>query len=112
MLLFLDNIPPLYSYDGHILLNGYPFLDSKVDYNHDALVCDVMSPKQGESPLTIVDLSNCTIGIIATPLCTCTLATPPCACAVATPPCAVATPPYTCTIVCVLVYVEVHLNLY
>ena len=49
-------------YDGHIKLNGFPFLDSKEDFTHDTLVCDVMRPQQGDPPLTTVDLSHCSIG--------------------------------------------------
>ena len=50
------------SYDGHILLNSYPFLDSKMEFTHDSLVCDVMKPQRGDPPLSTVDLSQCTIG--------------------------------------------------
>ena len=50
------------SYDGHIHLNGFPFLDSKEDFTHDTLVCDVMKPQPGDPPLETIDLSKCTVG--------------------------------------------------
>ena len=33
------------SYDGHIHLNGYPFLDSKEEFTHTTLAADVMRPR-------------------------------------------------------------------
>lgn len=32
-------------YDAHIALNGYPFLDSKDEFQHTTLAGDVMQPK-------------------------------------------------------------------
>lgn len=32
-------------YDAHIGLNGYPFLDSKEEFQHTTLAADVMQPK-------------------------------------------------------------------
>lgn len=32
-------------YDAHIALNGYPFLDSKDEFQHTSLAADVMQPK-------------------------------------------------------------------
>lgn len=32
-------------YDAHIALNGYPFLDSKDEFQHTTLAADVMQPK-------------------------------------------------------------------
>lgn len=32
-------------YDAHIALNGYPFLDSKEEFQHTSLAADVMQPK-------------------------------------------------------------------
>lgn len=32
-------------YDAHIMLNGYPFLDSKDEFAHTSLAADVMQPK-------------------------------------------------------------------
>lgn len=52
-----------HSYDGHIHLNGFPFLDSKGEYKHNSLVCDVMRPRRRDPPLTVIDLSQCTIGV-------------------------------------------------
>lgn len=31
-------------YDAHIILNGYPFLDSKEEFSHTTLAHDVMKP--------------------------------------------------------------------
>lgn len=49
-------------YDGHIHLCGYPFLDSKAEFTHNSLACDVMRPRKNDPPLSTVDLSCCTIG--------------------------------------------------
>lgn len=35
----------MYSYDGHIRLNGYPFLDSKEEFTHTTLAADCMRPR-------------------------------------------------------------------
>ncbi|XP_045476075.1 H(+)/Cl(-) exchange transporter 5-like [Harmonia axyridis] len=35
-------------YDAHIALNGYPFLDSKDEFQHTSLAADVMQPKRNE----------------------------------------------------------------
>jgi chloride channel 3/4/5 len=51
-------------YDGHIHLYGYPFLDSKREFTHNTLACDVMRPRQSDPPLTIVDLSQVTVGLL------------------------------------------------
>ena len=32
-------------YDAHIYLNGYPFLDSKEEFDHTSLAADVMEPR-------------------------------------------------------------------
>lgn len=32
-------------YDAHIILNGYPFLDSKEEFSHTTLAHDVMKPR-------------------------------------------------------------------
>ena len=53
---------PTFSYDAHIHLNGYPFLDSKGEFAHNTVASDVMNPRKGSAPLTVVDLSECTIG--------------------------------------------------
>lgn len=52
------------SYDGHIRLYGYPFLDSKREFTHNTLACDVMRPRKNDPPLTIIDLSQVTIGVL------------------------------------------------
>lgn len=36
-------------YDAHIILNGYPFLDSKEEFSHTTLAHDVMKPGKNES---------------------------------------------------------------
>ena len=54
------------SYDAHIHLLGYPFLDSKDEFTHNTVVCDVMHPHQGDPPLTVIDLSIVTIGSLRT----------------------------------------------
>ncbi|XP_065182931.1 H(+)/Cl(-) exchange transporter 5-like [Sycon ciliatum] len=51
-------------YDGHILLNGYPFLDSKEDFEHITLACDVMRPRRNEAPLTTISICGTTVGCI------------------------------------------------
>ena len=53
-----------HSYDGHIHLLGYPFLDSKEEYVHDTLAHDVMHPRSNEPPLSVLDLSSVTVGSI------------------------------------------------
>ena len=50
------------SYDGHIHLMGYPFLDSKEEYVNNSEACEVMHPRKNDPPLSVVDLSTCTIG--------------------------------------------------
>lgn len=52
----------LTSYDGHIHLLGYPFLDSKEEYVHDSLAQEVMHPRSNEAPISVVDLSTSTVG--------------------------------------------------
>ncbi len=54
------------SYDAHIHLLGYPFLDSKDEFTHNTVVSDVMRPQQGDPPLTVIDLSLATIGSLRT----------------------------------------------
>ena len=34
-----------FSYDGHITLNGYPFLDNKEEFTYTTLVEDVAKPR-------------------------------------------------------------------
>ena len=51
-----------HSYDAHIHLLGYPFLDSKEDFTHNSVACDVMKPCKNDPPLTVIDLSTVTVG--------------------------------------------------
>ncbi|XP_033127501.1 H(+)/Cl(-) exchange transporter 3-like isoform X3 [Anneissia japonica] len=39
-------------YDGHIKLNGYPFLDSKKEFIYTTLAADVMRPRRSDPPLS------------------------------------------------------------
>lgn len=50
------------SYDAHIHLCGYPFLDSKEDFTYNTIACEVMSPHKTDPPLTVIDISTVTIG--------------------------------------------------
>uniref|UniRef100_A0ABD2X7I0 Chloride channel protein n=1 Tax=Trichogramma kaykai TaxID=54128 RepID=A0ABD2X7I0_9HYME len=52
-------------YDAHINLNGYPFLDSKDEFQHTTLAADVMQPKRNETlhvltqdSMTVEDVEN------------------------------------------------------
>ncbi|KAK0164846.1 hypothetical protein PV328_003417 [Microctonus aethiopoides] len=52
-------------YDAHIGLNGYPFLDSKEEFQHTTLAADVMQPKRNEAlhvftqdSMTVEDVEN------------------------------------------------------
>ncbi|XP_033312288.1 H(+)/Cl(-) exchange transporter 5 isoform X1 [Bombus bifarius] len=52
-------------YDAHIGLNGYPFLDSKDEFQHTTLAADVMQPKRNEAlhvltqdSMTVEDVEN------------------------------------------------------
>ncbi|OXU20482.1 hypothetical protein TSAR_015626 [Trichomalopsis sarcophagae] len=52
-------------YDAHIGLNGYPFLDSKDEFQHTTLAADVMQPKRNETlhvltqdSMTVEDVEN------------------------------------------------------
>ena len=38
-------------YDAHIVLNGYPFLDNKEEFQHSSVAVDVMRPRYGSCPL-------------------------------------------------------------
>ena len=37
------------SYDAHIRLNGYPFLDNKEEFTHTTIAADVMRPRYAQS---------------------------------------------------------------
>lgn len=51
-------------YDGHIHLNGYPFLDSKEEFTHTTLATDVMRPRRTDPPLTTILEEGMTVGDI------------------------------------------------
>lgn len=52
------------SYDGHIHLNGYPFLDSKEEFTHTTLAADVMRPRKNDPPLSCITQDSFTVGDI------------------------------------------------
>ncbi|XP_014364738.2 H(+)/Cl(-) exchange transporter 5 isoform X1 [Papilio machaon] len=47
-------------YDAHIALNGYPFLDSKDEFQHTSLAADVMQPKRNET-LAVITQDSMTV---------------------------------------------------
>lgn len=47
-------------YDAHINLNGYPFLDSKEEFQHTSLAADVMQPKRSD-PLSVLTQGSMTV---------------------------------------------------
>lgn len=53
-------------YDGHIHLNGYPFLDSKEEFTHTTLATDVMKPRRHDQPLTCIVQDGMTVGDLET----------------------------------------------
>ncbi|KAK9890099.1 hypothetical protein WA026_008908 [Henosepilachna vigintioctopunctata] len=52
-------------YDAHIALNGYPFLDSKDEFQHTSLAADVMQPKRNEL-LCVITQDSMTVDDIET----------------------------------------------
>ncbi|XP_023942845.1 H(+)/Cl(-) exchange transporter 5 isoform X2 [Bicyclus anynana] len=52
-------------YDAHIALNGYPFLDSKDEFQHTSLAADVMQPKRNES-LAVITQDSMTVDDVET----------------------------------------------
>ncbi|KAJ0183583.1 hypothetical protein K1T71_000006 [Dendrolimus kikuchii] len=52
-------------YDAHIALNGYPFLDSKDEFQHTSLAADVMQPKRNET-LAVITQDSMTIDDVET----------------------------------------------
>ncbi|KAK9892262.1 hypothetical protein WA026_019063 [Henosepilachna vigintioctopunctata] len=52
-------------YDAHIALNGYPFLDSKDEFQHTSLAADVMQPKRNEM-LSVITQDSMTVDDIET----------------------------------------------
>eukprot|EP00118_Oscarella_pearsei_P020540 m.223290 g.223290 ORF g.223290 m.223290 type:complete len:844 (+) comp39981_c1_seq22:40-2571(+) len=53
-------------YDGHIHLNGYPFMDSKEEFTHSTLASDVMKPRprRNDPPIATIPSSGFTFGNI------------------------------------------------
>ncbi|KAL3287204.1 hypothetical protein HHI36_001681 [Cryptolaemus montrouzieri] len=47
-------------YDAHIALNGYPFLDSKDEFQHTSLAADVMQPKRNDM-LSVITQDSMTV---------------------------------------------------
>ncbi|XP_048488458.1 H(+)/Cl(-) exchange transporter 5 isoform X3 [Plutella xylostella] len=52
-------------YDAHIALNGYPFLDSKDEFQHTSLAADVMQPKRNET-LAVITQDSMTVEDVET----------------------------------------------
>uniref|UniRef100_A0A2H1VYK4 Chloride channel protein n=1 Tax=Spodoptera frugiperda TaxID=7108 RepID=A0A2H1VYK4_SPOFR len=52
-------------YDAHIALNGYPFLDSKDEFQHTSLAADVMQPKRNET-LSVITQDSMTVDDVDT----------------------------------------------
>ncbi|KAG9338214.1 hypothetical protein JZ751_026967, partial [Albula glossodonta] len=48
-------------YDAHIRLNGYPFLEAKEEFDHKTLAMDVMRPRRGEAPLSVLTQDGMTV---------------------------------------------------
>eukprot|EP00794_Sanderia_malayensis_P007395 gene7395-8215_t len=51
-------------YDGHINLNGYPYLDNKEEFTHTTCAFDVMQPRRGAEPLRCLASTGLTLGDI------------------------------------------------
>uniref|UniRef100_A0AAY4D5T7 Chloride channel protein n=1 Tax=Denticeps clupeoides TaxID=299321 RepID=A0AAY4D5T7_9TELE len=56
-------------YEAHIRLNGYPFLEPKEEFSHKTLAMDVMRPRRGDPPLSVLTRDGMTVedveGLIA-----------------------------------------------
>ncbi|XP_059383660.1 H(+)/Cl(-) exchange transporter 5-like [Carassius carassius] len=48
-------------YEAHIRLNGYPFLEAKEEFRHKTLATDVMRPRRGDPPLSVLTESEMTV---------------------------------------------------
>ncbi|XP_077984482.1 H(+)/Cl(-) exchange transporter 3-like isoform X2 [Glandiceps talaboti] len=48
-------------YDGHIYLNGYPYLDSKREFVHSTIASDVMRPRRADPPLSVITQDGMTV---------------------------------------------------
>uniref|UniRef100_A0A8C4V1R5 Chloride channel protein n=1 Tax=Falco tinnunculus TaxID=100819 RepID=A0A8C4V1R5_FALTI len=53
-------------YEAHIHLNGYPFLDVKDEFTHRTLATDVMRPRRGEAPLSVLTQDSMTVEDVET----------------------------------------------
>ncbi|XP_050998362.1 H(+)/Cl(-) exchange transporter 4 isoform X3 [Acomys russatus] len=53
-------------YEAHIHLNGYPFLDVKDEFTHRTLATDVMRPRRGEPPLSVLTQDSMTVEDVET----------------------------------------------
>lgn len=51
-------------YDAHIAMNGFPFLDNKEEFQHSAVAADVMRPRPGDPPLSVITQDTMTVGDI------------------------------------------------
>ncbi|KAK7464020.1 hypothetical protein BaRGS_00037984 [Batillaria attramentaria] len=49
------------SYDAHIALNGYPYLDSKEEFTHTTIAADVMRPRRNDPPLCVITQDSMTV---------------------------------------------------
>ncbi|EDO33333.1 predicted protein [Nematostella vectensis] len=49
-------------YDGHIHLNGYPFLDNKEEFTHTTQASDVMRPRKHDPALSCITQDEFTVG--------------------------------------------------
>ena len=48
-------------YDAHILLNDYPFLDNKEEFQHTTTASDAMKPKLGDASLSVLTEDSMTV---------------------------------------------------
>uniref|UniRef100_A0A8C2EEB5 Chloride channel protein n=1 Tax=Cyprinus carpio TaxID=7962 RepID=A0A8C2EEB5_CYPCA len=48
-------------YEAHIRLNGYPFLEAKEEFRHKTLATDVMRPRRGDPPVSVLTESGMTV---------------------------------------------------
>ncbi|XP_013388633.2 H(+)/Cl(-) exchange transporter 3 isoform X1 [Lingula anatina] len=53
-------------YDAHIQLNGYPFLDSKLEFEHTTIAADVMRPRRSDPPLSVITQDTFTVDDVET----------------------------------------------
>ncbi|KAG9274493.1 H(+)/Cl(-) exchange transporter 5-like [Astyanax mexicanus] len=48
-------------YEAHIRLNGYPFLETKEEFEHKTLAMDVMRPRRSDPPLSVLTQDGMTV---------------------------------------------------